>query len=128
MKPKPFSSENHFTVPVAMFLTSTAFMCCERGGACYGNLRVRYTIFRRTSSSGSNDASRTYGYGACMSDASWKAHREELDRRNAAAKKTAHEHDSPSDVAAAAREQRLARAEEVQLKKLNERINRGSRA
>src|SRR3954463_4699483 len=103
-------------------------MCCERGGACYGNLRGA-TRF----SAGHVHPARTTlagltAYGGDMSDASWKAHREELDRRNAAAKKTAHEHDSPSDVAAAAREQRLARAEEVQLKKLNERINRASRA
>src|SRR4051794_23028357 len=31
MKPKPFSSLNHFTVPVGMYCSS-ADMCCERGG------------------------------------------------------------------------------------------------
>src|SRR4051795_865393 len=34
MKPKPFSSLNHFTVPVAMLIvSSTRYVCCERGGA-----------------------------------------------------------------------------------------------
>lgn len=56
-------------------------------------------------------------------DAAWKAHRDELDRRNAAAKKTAHDHASASDVAALARERRLARAEEAQLVALNKRID-----
>jgi hypothetical protein len=61
-------------------------------------------------------------------EAAWKAHRDELDRRNAAAKKTAHEHDSASDLAQVARERRLARAEELQLQALNERIGNDRRA
>ena len=60
-------------------------------------------------------------------EAAWKAHREDLDRRNAAAKKTAHDHASASDVAAVQRERRLARAEEAQLEALNKRIDAGRR-
>ncbi len=33
MKPKPFSSLNHFTVPVAMWSFLHGYVCCERGGA-----------------------------------------------------------------------------------------------
>jgi hypothetical protein len=58
-------------------------------------------------------------------EAAWKLHRDELDRRNAAAKKTAHEHSSSHEVAALARERRLARAEELQLQALNLRIAAG---
>jgi len=60
-------------------------------------------------------------------EAAWKAHRDELDRRNAAAKKAAQDHASASDVAAMGRERRLARAEEQQLRALNERIDSGRR-
>ena len=58
-------------------------------------------------------------------DAAWRAHRDDLDRRNAATRKTAHEHTSATDLTTAARERRLARAEEEQLRKLNARIVKG---
>jgi hypothetical protein len=61
-------------------------------------------------------------------DAAWIAHRGELERRNAAAKRKAAEHPSAMETAAAAREHRLARAEEQQLQALNRRIARGSRS
>jgi hypothetical protein len=56
-----------------------------------------------------------------MSDA-WRAHRDELDRRNEATKKKAHDHPSAQTAAAAARERRLAVAEQKQLDALNRRI------
>ena len=58
-------------------------------------------------------------------DAAWRAHRDELERRNESAKREAHEHVSTQQVAAVARERRLARAEELQLEALNQRIADG---
>jgi len=58
-------------------------------------------------------------------DAAWKAHRDELDKRNAAAKKKAADHKSADSLAAAARERRLAKDESTQLDALNERIAEG---
>lgn len=58
-------------------------------------------------------------------EAAWKAHRDAVEKRNAAAKQAAHEHKSASEIALLGRERRLAQAEEVQLKALNARIARG---
>ncbi len=55
-------------------------------------------------------------------EAAWKAEREALDQRNAAAKKAAKDHVSASALAAIDRERRLARVEDDQLKALNKRI------
>jgi len=65
--------------------------------------------------------------GALTGDAAWKAHREELERRNAAAKRNAHDQVVRRDAAATGREQRLAQAEALQLQRLNERIDRNRR-
>jgi len=59
-----------------------------------------------------------------VGEAAWKAQRDALDQRNAAAKKTAKEHVSATTRALLERERRLARAEEEQLRELNDRIAR----
>jgi hypothetical protein len=56
-------------------------------------------------------------------EAAWKAHRDAIDRQNAAAKKRAHEHKSAASVAATARERRLELREEEQLRALNARLD-----
>src|SRR4051794_39877015 len=48
MNPKPFSSENHLTVPVAMTVTSTAFLVLRRGGAVTATCG-RYTVLNCSS-------------------------------------------------------------------------------
>lgn len=56
-------------------------------------------------------------------EAAWKAQRQALDERNAAAKKRAHEQPSPAVVAANERERRLDIQEEAQLRALNARLD-----
>ena len=69
------------------------------------------------------DAMSTEDDGPRVSgEAAWKAHRDELERRNAATKRRAHDLADRRDLAVSGREQRLARVEEVQLQRLNERI------
>lgn len=64
------------------------------------------------------------GVSRVTGEAAWRAQQAELDRRNAAAKRTAKVH-STHELAAWGRERRLARAEELQLEALNERIAAG---
>jgi hypothetical protein len=60
-------------------------------------------------------------------EAQWKAELNATEQRNAAAKRKAHEHESPMDVAISQRERRLAVAEVAQLEALNKKIaKRGS--
>ncbi|HEX4719154.1 MAG TPA: hypothetical protein VH300_11525 [Thermoleophilaceae bacterium] len=56
-------------------------------------------------------------------DAAWRAQRDAVEQRNAAAKKRAHEQDSATTVAASERERRLALAEDAQLRALNARLD-----
>src|SRR3954452_18532152 len=135
MNPKPFSSENHLTVPVAMFLYLHGVVCCERGGAHTATCGCATRFFHRTSAPGEADGSRGISLSLraqvplvslaaphhlgrieaagrqvrgvripvlewvrymstvdgeerprARGEAAWKAHRDELDRRNAAAK------------------------------------------
>jgi hypothetical protein len=58
-----------------------------------------------------------------MSDAAWKAHRDALDQRNAAAKKAAQTGMTATQLAAVERERRMLRIEEAQMRVLNERID-----
>jgi hypothetical protein len=44
MKPKPLSSLNHLTVPVAMIYSSMAHVLCERGGSFWQRLRALNTV------------------------------------------------------------------------------------
>src|SRR5437764_11419253 len=51
MKPKPFSSLNHFTVPVAILLPSGVLCTAKRGGCLNATTAVtRGTAFGRTKS------------------------------------------------------------------------------
>jgi hypothetical protein len=55
-------------------------------------------------------------------EAAWKAARDETERRNAAVKRRAQEHQTTIAVAALERERRLAALESAQLQALNERM------
>jgi hypothetical protein len=57
-------------------------------------------------------------------DAAWKAHRDEIERRNAAVKKTARDENAVDQRRAAGRAQRLEQSEDLALERLNERIDR----
>jgi hypothetical protein len=54
-------------------------------------------------------------------DAAWRAQLNATEARNAAAKREAHKHKSPTELAIMQRERRLALAEVEQLKALDER-------
>lgn len=55
-------------------------------------------------------------------DAAWKAQLNATEQRNAAAKREASEHQSPTERALVQRERRLAEAESEQLTALNKKI------
>lgn len=55
-------------------------------------------------------------------EAAWKAELDATERRNAATKRRAHEHQSATDIATIQRERRLAVAESEQLRVLNQRM------
>jgi hypothetical protein len=55
-------------------------------------------------------------------EAAWNAERNAMDQRNAAAKRAAGEHKSPTELAFVKRERRLAQVETKQLNALNKKI------
>ena len=60
-------------------------------------------------------------------EAAWKAERNATEQRNAAAKRAASEHKSPTELAFVKRERRLAQVETKQLTALNKKIAARSR-
>jgi hypothetical protein len=57
-------------------------------------------------------------------EAAWKAHRDAVDRRNAAVKNRARDEVALTQRMASGRAERMAQSEELALRRLNERIER----